>query len=863
MLLAALSAFPLTAAERNSEPVAREDVKNKPFLAYEGHALSQEQATKTYNDLFSYVVNQKNDWFQANRFVELSVAYAEKSISMGLVNYAYKILTIAHDVVITSVINNPELRVTDGAFIIPVLMAKCAMAETDAFAGFKAATLAREEAFLYVKKNQDSDPEAVRLLMRHLKCMAGKYMMEQADIQSEREQLLKCLPGSGKRQELRNVLTRENIRELGELYLWKYDYENADRVFFLGQSKGDPIAASHRVICLMYKNKYPEAEKLIAAGYKSGEFDAFFNSAMALLTWNKGAKDFGGANQNINTIQRILDINKTADAKYTTAKDAGGVHLLQQWYLSLEKMKIYATEKKQKEAKIEATLLNNIMLLWTSRAMSSTFEKERLRYRQIIESTPFDIGYMTGQTKLLADNLALYKGLVADSMLRKNPEINSKPFLDKGYPPDLALDLARLEGNVMESKPEFLDVIDSQAVLRCLPQESILVDFAKCSGLNDRAFNEEEYVAVIYDKTNQQNIRTVKIGNAKQIDARVAELLALVESPAEDPKLKEVASGLYDNIVSPWFMSNEYAGREIVVCPDSSLSFVNFAALPDAQGVFLGEKASITYISASRDLVPKTALRTARRGDGKLHARVFVDPDYKAPWTARIKAFFVSRRNAVLHPLPQSRHEAGAVARSFQGKQKEIKTFAGIEATEENVRDSQECTLIHMGTHGFYNNQATENPMRSNGLAFTGAYKTIKKNSTGEYMDNPHDGILTAEEISRMDLSSCWLVSVSACQSGMGRSHEGEGVLGIRRGFNQAGVANLLLCLWPVGDREARIFIEQFYQHLGEGVAIKKAYSQTMTELLRQAADEKGIAYAIRAVGPFVMNSVCKPLSNN
>jgi len=855
--------LPLAAAEESTVSVVKEDIKNKPFLVYEGHGLTQEQATKLYNELFSFFITQRNDLLQAKRFIELSVAYAEKSITMGLVNHAYKMLIIAHDVVITSGIFNAELEVQDGVFIIPVLMAKCAMAETDAFAGFKVATTAREEALLYLKKSKDCDPEALRLLDRHLKCMAGKYIMEQEDSLSEREGLLKCLPGIGKRQELRNILAKENIRELGEFYLWQYDYENADRVFLLGQTRGDPIAASHRIICLMHKNNYPQAEKLILAGYKSGVFDAFFNSAMALLIWNKGAKDFGGAKETITTIQRNLDLNKAADAKHTTAKDAEGVHLLHQWYLSLEKMKVYATEQNMIAAENEALLLDKIMRHWTLRAMSSTFEKERLRYRQIIESTPFDIGYITGQTKLLADNLVLYKGLVADSMLRKAPNTDSKPFLDKGYPPDLALDLARLSDNVMASRPEGLDAIDSQTVLRDLPRETILVDFAKCCGLNDRAFNEEEYVAVIYDKTKQPNIRIVKIGDAKQIESKVAELLALVEASAEDPHLEEVASGLYINIVAPWFISNEHAGREVIICPDSFLSFVNFAALPDAQGVFLGEKASITYISAARDLIPKTALRTPQRRVGKLQARVFVDPDYKAPWTARLKALFVSRRNAVLHPLPQSRLEAGAVARSFEGAQKEIKTYVGMEATEENVRDSQECTLIHMGTHGFYNNQATENPMRSNGLAFAGAYETINKNSSGEYTDNPHDGILTAEEISRMDLSSCWLVSVSACQSGMGRSYEGEGVLGIRRGFNHAGVANLLLCLWPVGDKEARIFIEQFYQYLGQGVAIKKAYTQTMAELLRKAADEKGIAYAIRAVGPFVMNSVSKPLPNN
>ncbi|NDB47396.1 MAG: hypothetical protein EB163_09015, partial [Nitrososphaeria archaeon] len=60
------------------------------------------------------------------------------------------------------------------------------------------------------------------------------------------------------------------------------------------------------------------------------------------------------------------------------------------------------------------------------------------------------------------------------------------------------------------------------------------------------------------------------------------------------------------------------------------------------------------------------------------------------------------------------------------------------------------------------------------------------------------------------------------------------------------------------GDKEARVFVESFYGRVKEGMPLKDAYPKTVAKLLRQQADEKGIPYAIRATGPFVMSSIWK-----
>jgi len=852
-----LNHFTTTYLAAQSRP---EDVN--AFMVFEGREINQEEATKLFTQMFNVLVENEQGQ-NARRFLDLNVSYAENTISRGLPSTAWRMLSLGQDIVRLSKEKRWLPVAPDSQFMITALMAKCAMDETEADLGFKVATYGRRDVFDLLREKNDYDPQALQILMQHLRCMAGKYIKEDEELVADREKLFRALPGKGGRQKLRSMLCRENIRELGTLYLWKYDYANAERVFAKGQEMGDPTAKAQRIICLIWLNRYQEAETLIKESMGSKDFEALFYATEAYSFWQRAAKDFNEADKTLESLQVLLDYTKLADAVNVKSKSWEGVHLLQQWYLSLDKMRNYAVQSKMWEAQREASVLNRIMILWTARIFGSTSEKERLRFRQIIETSPFDLGYITSQPKLLADNLALYKGLVADSLLIKRPEPNPESYLQKGYPAELASDLARADTDLLKVDSVNLNAIDSEAVLRRLPPRTTLVDLAKCGGIDERGFNNEKIVAIVYNKGVTPSLQMVDLGDAGKIETLVAEYLALVESSTNDDSLADVSKKLYVLSVEPWLARVSPKSTEVIICPDGSLSFVNFSALPDSSGKFLGEKIAVSYIAAARDLFPPKQVKLHKNTQNKLEVRIFADPDYKAPWSAKLFSLFGTRRNMTLNALPETREEALAICRAFGQTNKDVKIFSGLDATEENVRKSKGAFVLHLGTHGFFNHRALENPMRANGLAFAGAFSQFKPGLAMEYPENPRDGILTAEEISRIDLSSCLLVSVSACQSGMGKTYNGEGVLGIRRGFIQAGASNLLLCLWPVGDREARIFIEHFYDLIGKNLPAKEAYSQTMAALIRKAADEKGISYAIRAVGPFVMNSVWKNVSEN
>lgn len=169
--------------------------------------------------------------------------------------------------------------------------------------------------------------------------------------------------------------------------------------------------------------------------------------------------------------------------------------------------------------------------------------------------------------------------------------------------------------------------------------------------------------------------------------------------------------------------------------------------------------------------------------------------------------------------------------------------YSGDSATEASFKSysGKNLQLAHIATHGFYINgkpSATDEEslvMSRSGLLFSGAEKTLS--AKDRLPDNMEDGILTAGEISALDLRNLRLVVLSACQSALGEIR-GDGVFGLQRGFKKAGAGSILMSLWKVDDEATCMLMTEFYKCLSAGISKYDALEKAKRSI--RSVSEKG-----------------------
>jgi CHAT domain-containing protein len=89
--------------------------------------------------------------------------------------------------------------------------------------------------------------------------------------------------------------------------------------------------------------------------------------------------------------------------------------------------------------------------------------------------------------------------------------------------------------------------------------------------------------------------------------------------------------------------------------------------------------------------------------------------------------------------------------------------------------------------------------------------------AAGEPPAEAEDGVITAEDVSGLDLLATEMVVLSACETGLGEIRTGEGVFGLRRAFAVAGAKTLIMSLWKVPDQQTQELMEELYRHIIDG----------------------------------------------
>lgn len=204
-------------------------------------------------------------------------------------------------------------------------------------------------------------------------------------------------------------------------------------------------------------------------------------------------------------------------------------------------------------------------------------------------------------------------------------------------------------------------------------------------------------------------------------------------------------------------------------------------------------------------------------------------------------------RGAINNFLDGTLEEAIYINDIFEKHGNKTYLFTGNKANEESFKafSGKAPNILHIGTHGFalatdadqdQHRNIVETPialddwsnmaMLHTGLLFAGANKAWRGENVPQGVE---DGILTAFEMSKLDLKGCKLVVLSACETGLGFMSQFGAEVGQKQALKQAGVGSIVFSLWQVPDEATAILMMAFYQNILKGdsprTALKDAQS--------------------------------------
>lgn len=288
--------------------------------------------------------------------------------------------------------------------------------------------------------------------------------------------------------------------------------------------------------------------------------------------------------------------------------------------------------------------------------------------------------------------------------------------------------------------------------------------------------------------------------------------------------------------------------RTVMVVADGPLQLIDLAALPIPAGRYLIEQGTaFHYLSCERDIVPTKMEATGTR----LLAIGGVDFDrasnegiVRAP-TVAVFGFRGAPpdcrdfRSFHFAPLPQSGREVEGLrvlwleSRGRPGA-RQADVLQGASANETAFKMmAPGSRVIHIASHGFFIGSECDEATAVSSLGAHGrAVESLSRAGVALAGANLHpgadtnqeDGILTAEEIGSLDLSSCEWVVLSACDTGIGNWLPGEGVFGLRRAFRIAGARTVITSLWAVPDDATRNWMGRLYAaHFRDGLSTAEA----------------------------------------
>ena len=423
----------------------------------------------------------------------------------------------------------------------------------------------------------------------------------------------------------------------------------------------------------------------------------------------------------------------------------------------------------------------------------------------------------------------------------------------------IALNTISLERDILSSidldiAEYFTEHYNTEVISKRLADNELIIDYIHMSMLNCGAIqmgSEPGYATYLLSSTNHipllapicKQTDLISIMNHQLSDA---EYINSIYTTYND--------SIYKLIINPIIPYLEGKSR-IYIRPIGLLSSINLEAIKLPDGRYFGDAYDICIVSNFDNLPKSEYQRKLKYSDIAL----FGNPDFMCtPSNAHSELAFTVPASPQYElmkrggrgnweALPGTLTEVNNISAVASNKNVFSLKFVGPDATETMVKSlsGNSPTILHFATHGYFiksKNSLSQNNflqqttgyswgnhlMLYSGLLFSGANAVWN----GKTKPNPiDDGVLTADEISRLDFSNTKLVVLSACDSGRGHQNGIDGTMGLQRAFREAGAGTMVMSLWQIPDDATSLLMQYFYGHLFSNHSVRESLRLAQADL--------------------------------
>ncbi len=408
--------------------------------------------------------------------------------------------------------------------------------------------------------------------------------------------------------------------------------------------------------------------------------------------------------------------------------------------------------------------------------------------------------------------------------------------------------------------------INWNTIQQMLQPNQASIEFVEFRYYNGNRWTDSTYYIALLLRKDEQEPKLIQLFEKKQLDS----LLKRAESPVIDNTINALYrdnTSLYD---LAWMPLEKYLNgiSKIYFASAGNLFKISLAALPVHDKQVLADKYQLVQLNTTATVTDDKQSFIAASDKIQLYGGVQYDAD-SATLKQAVSLYQTGiasarslpgdlKRGAGFQYLPGTLREVEAIKKEAGNTRAFITVLSGLNATEESFKSQSieaSPSVLHIATHGFFfpdpkddksdslqqkseNNgkafKQSDNPLFRSGLLFAGANNAWQ----GKPIEGIEDGILTAYEVSNMYLPNTKLVVLSACETGLGDIQGSEGVYGLQRAFKMAGVQNLVMSLWKIGDRETAEFMQLFYKNLFDKQSVSDAFYSAQTIMKNKYRDE-------------------------